>query len=182
MIICRIHPRHLVFICLTLLLYGCMSTDKSSEKQPRKQVYIDANLLFEISYPEKWTRMQRPVKPTPLSKQTTTWRIGQQQGEELLLEFSILSLPTERNPYGYPGLETIIKEQNDELIITGSEETTFPAGPTRKLGGQTPSATFKFWLYLGEQRHYIITCSAATAVFEQHQKQFQQIVNSFKTL
>ena len=182
MIVHGLHFRHLILIFLVLLINGCMSAEQTREKQPRKQVYIDANLLFEISYPEEWTRMQRPVKPTPLAEQTTTWQIDQQQGKEHLLELSILSLPAERNPYGYTGLETIINEQNNKLIITISEETAFPAGPTKKLGGQTPYATFEFWLYLGKQRHYIITCSAATAVFEQHQKQFMQIVNSFKTL
>ena len=182
MIVYGLHFRHLILIFLVLLINGCMSAEQTREKQPRKQVYIDANLLFKISYPEEWTRMQRPAKPAPLSKQTTTWRIDQQQGRENLLELSILSIPTERNPYGYAGLEIIINEQNSEFIIKTREETVLPTGPARKISGQTPQATYAIWLYLGKQRHYIITCSATTAVFEQHQKQFNQIVNSFKTL
>ncbi len=178
----KLHLRHLVYIMLAFLLCSCMTADKSSDKQSRKQVYIDANLMFEVSYPEEWVRIQRPINQTPLAKQTITWRINNQQSKQFLLELSIISIPVERNPYGYSGLETIINEQNSELIIQSSEETILPVGPARKVSGQTPRATYKLWLYLGEQNHYIIYCSTATAVFEQHQKQFQQIVDSFKPL
>ncbi len=172
--------RYFVLICLTFLLCSCMSTDKSSEKQPRKQVYIDANLMFEISYPEEWVRIKRSPNLTPLTRQTTTWQISDQQSRELLLELSIISIPAERNPFGHKGLKTIINEQHNNLIIEASEETILPAGPARKISGQTQHITYDFWLYIGRQRHYIVTCSAAATAFELHQEQFQQIVDSFK--
>ena len=173
---------YLVFLLMVFFINSCTSAGQTRDNQNRKQVYIDANLLFEISYPEEWARAQRPISLSPLSKQTTTWRINQEHGEDFLLELSILSLPAELNPYGYIGMENIIKEQNAELIIHTREDIAVPAGPTKKLAGKTPRSTYELWLFLGDQRHYIISCSTATNAFEQHQKQFQQIVDSFITL
>ena len=174
--------RFLVFLLMMFFINSCTSAGQARDNQNRKQVYIDANLLFEISYPEEWARAQRPINLSPLSRQTTTWRIDQKKSGALLLELSILSLPAELNPYGYTGLENIVKEQNNELIVHASEEIVVPAGQSRKLKGNTLRSTYELWLILGEQRHYIISCSTATNVFEQHQNQFQQIVDSFKTL
>ena len=178
----KLYLRYLIFFFLVLSVCSCMFAEQKNGNQTRKQVYIDANLLFEISYPEEWSRAQKPITLSPLSRQTTTWRIDRKQGEELLLELSILSLPAELNPYGYTGLENIVKEQNDGLIIHSSEEILLPAGQARKLKGKTLRSTYTLWLFMGEQRHYIISCSTATNAFEQHQNQFQQIADSFKTL
>jgi hypothetical protein len=177
----KTHLRLLALLILSLIFCSCMPTDKSADKQAHQQVYIDANLMFEISYPEEWARVQRPTNLTRLTKQTTTWRINNQQSKDLLLEFTVLSIPAELNPYGYSGLETILTEQKSGLIIKSKKETTLPVGPAITINGDTSRTSHVIWLYLGEQRHYIICCSTATAVFEQNQNQFIQIVDSFKT-
>lgn len=177
---CSLH--RLIFLLIIFSISGCMPSEKTLEKESRKQVYVDANLLFEISYPEEWARSRKPISLSPLSKLTTTWIVEQQQEQELNLELSILSLPSELNPYGDSGLEDIIKKQNSELIIHSNEDVVITAGPAKKLRGKTLRSTYEIWTIKDDQRHYVISCSAASYFFEQYQDKFHQIVDSFKTL
>lgn len=170
-----------VSIFLTLFCAACMPGEQSTEPQQRKQVYVDANLLFEISYPEEWARAQQPRTLHPLSRETTTWRIGTNNGSEPL-ELSILSISTGQNPDGYDGLKNILRQQHENLAISAVEELDIPAGPSQKLVGETIQRSFDIWLHLGPKRHYIISCSSATKVFPQQREQFAQIIDSFKIL
>lgn len=178
----RLHFRFLLLALLVLLFCSCMPAGYSLTGQPRKQHYIDANLLFEVSYPEEWARSQQPMTLRPLGKETTTWRISHKNDKNLLLELSILSLEKERNPNGYQGLEELLLEKNGDLVITSRKLIRLPVGSVKKLEGATPEESFEIWLHLGDKRHYIISCSAATSSFDQYQQQFKQIADSFMAI
>jgi hypothetical protein len=178
----RLHLCFLLFAILALLFCGCMPDGYSLTGQARKQLYIDANLLFEVSYPEEWALSQQPMTLRPLAKETTIWRISHKNDNIYPLVLSILSLSKERNSNGYKGLEELILEQNGDLIITTRNLISLPVGPVQKLVGATPDESFEIWFHLGEKRHYIISCSAATSDFELYRLQFRQIADSFMVI
>jgi hypothetical protein len=151
-------------------------------EQTRKQVYIDANLLFEISYPEEWARIQAPITMRPLAKETVTWHFDHKNNKNTPVKFSIISLAKERNRDGYSSLEKRLTEQIGNLKITERRLITLPVGRVQEFSGTTAGETFAIWLYLGKMRHYIINCSASTAVFEQYRPMFIQIADSFMVI
>jgi hypothetical protein len=159
-----------------------MSGGSLLTEQTHKQVYIDAKLLFEISYPEKWTRIQAPTTMRPLAEETVTWHFDHKNNKNTPANFSILSLAKERNRDGYNSLEKRLIEQIGNLKITERRLMTLPVGQVQKFSGTTAGETFAIWLYLGKVRHYIIKCSASTAVFEQYRPMFIQIADSFMAI
>jgi len=172
----------LLLILFVSGLAGCTFPEKGAEPLPRKQVYVDANLQFEISLPEQWSQAQRPLTLQPLSKQTTTWYILRQNQTEVRLRLSVLSLPANQNPRGYNGLKQLIEEQYPDFSVDTSEAVTLPAGAGLRIGGRTTRDLFEIWLFLGGRRHYIISCSAAKPVFDSFRLQFRQVADSFSPL
>ncbi len=182
MFACR-HPLHLtVFFVLTLLLFGCMSDGNRLANQTRKQLYIDANLQFEISYAEEWVLTPEPMTLRPFGKETVTWRIDPEYSDSPLLKLSIVSLSAARNQYGYNGLENILHTLNSNLLIKTRELSNLPVGATRKLTAETANDAFEVWLYIGKKRHYMINGAASTPITKQQRQMFEQIARSFRTI
>lgn len=127
MIACR-RPLQLFVFVLLMLLFGCLSDGKRLANPTRKQVYIDANLQFEISYAEAWVLTPEPITLLPYSKNTVTWRIDPENSSKRLLRLTVVSLAAARNPYGYDGLENILHELNSNLLIKTRELNRLPVG------------------------------------------------------
>ena len=81
----------LVLILFALVLTACAVGKQSSES--KKQVYIDANLLFSISYPEMWAPFLQASGPSNYAEDAVSWQIKNRNQHQDFLSLVVISIP-----------------------------------------------------------------------------------------
>lgn len=162
---------------ICILFSGC-SISKGSSGQNGLQAYIDANLVFSISYPETWAPFLSATGPGPYSPYSVAWEV-QEEGLRNDVSLVVVSIP---NHEIVPGIEPtrILFDLYPNLTFVNREQVTVPAGLADKLHGYTPHKTLQSWIISGDQRLYLLIFTSPPDYFASQVMLFQQIVLSFE--
>lgn len=165
------------FACL--ILSGC-NLIRGSSGQNGLQAYIDANLIFTISYPEKWAPFLSATGSGPYAPYSVSWEV-REEGLNNDISLVVISIPKHEI---VPGIEPtgILLDLYPNLTFVSQKEVPIPAGQANKLHGYTPHKTLQSWVISGDQRLYLLIFTAPPEYFARQDELFQQIVLSFEIL
>jgi hypothetical protein len=152
--------------------------NKGPSGQNGLQAYIDANLLFTISYPERWAPFLAATGSGPYSPYSVGWEV-REDGLNNDVSLRVISIPKHEI---IPGIDPtrILLDLYPNLTLVSQEEVPLPAGPANKLHGYTPHKTLQSWVITGDQRLYLLIFTSPPEYFASQAELFQQIVLSFE--
>ena len=172
-------PKYLLFLVLAvcIALAGC-SIGKKPSAPEGLQTYIDANLRFSISYPESWADFLSTTGYGPYGPYSVDWNV-QKEGLNNDISMMVISIPLHEVVPGIKA-ETILLDLHPNLIITGNEAESLPAGEASRLSGYTPDKTLQAWALDNSRRHYILVFTAPPDYFATQMTLFNSIAHSFE--
>jgi len=169
-----------ILFLVALLLSACAGGDHSG--QNKKQVYIDANLLFSISYPEMWAPFLKAHGPANYSGDAISWHIKKNKQRDDFLSLVVISIPENGFITELDLLQEVLTDIYPNASFTVSGTDNLPAGLAFVLDGYTPQQTFRAWTLNRNGRHYLMICASTPEKFAEYLPLFKTIIQSFQVL
>lgn len=165
---------------LFFLLAGCQSSlmEKLPKNEIEEQLYINAELNFEIQHPLDWTRKTIPVSSPIYSANTVYWQINNPADQNSSAgRMLIQSLPSGKDSLSARLSHFLSKKP--EFHSGQATQFKHSAGEALKLLGKGARNSHLTLVIQGQQHDFIISLNYPKESFDELLPIFQQVIDSF---